>query len=1804
MSDAASNPFDDLDEAAPDSLAPGPDPSFVERFSANFEQASRTGTLLGATRDALLPESETGRADFDGYYEALPGWQTWDEGIAALSGQLAGTMTGLENYIPIGAGVRLVGALEKVGSGIFARILAGATDAAISNLVIDSSIQGIEIASDRRGAFDFTQLGASVLLGTAIGGAAGPLTHRGVGAAPDAAPSPIAPAAQGDDALQITIRPEGPEPAPEAPAAGAETPLPAERIDAPAETPEVAPEAPDLVQPEASPDQATAIADDAVNAPPAADDAAAAPDVPLEDPPAIGEQLQEMAESRVRGEDPPPAMAADQPRDPAIRSARDRGPQRPTRLVEFLARNGGLLDENGELSILDAGRVFVPRAGRLVRRNGMKLDTAREAAAEAGFFSPMFGSPEDAVSRTTIRDFLDLLEEDMRFKNVYRERDLPAYEAWERHQAQGERKHQVKVQRRELDKDPDFAAQPEALKQRATEIMVDERIEIDDALERAIMEEYYGGEGIEIPRRGNDELPDDIPFDDAPAQLDVLDSGSPRERGSDGREGGGSGDGRDAARPLDQDGERPSGGSGDEGSETGGGGTRAARQLGAGAKRPASGIASAADEPPTFTRLKSIAERLRDLIAVPAVRQGRLQIKRAAGTYNFDNGALRIARQDDFDTFTHEVGHAVQARFGGLSGAGPNDLAPLMRKFSAELEPIAYVGADPRHKLEEGFAEWFRLLITTERQAQDRAPLFDAAFRIYLQREAPEMLPAIEEIRAAFRAWITQPSGRAVQSTIAPGRRPGWWRRQAQSMRRYGLGATIADNLEGAYTAFFDNLHPLQRSVRALAKVAAERQGKPLDLKVIDDPYKLARLSRNAQGAGHMDIMHGVVPYRGTQPASASLRDAIVEAMSAPNALARWDDAKGHEFGAYLWSRRALGEWERFERGEIPNQPDKLTKGDHELHVREAEAANPQFVDAAAKVHEWALALWEKKLAAGLITPEQHAQGLAIRDYVPGLRAFDYDGDPAGAVSGSRSGDAKGGYVRRFKGSTRDVINPLESMMMDAYETASAIARNDVVKALDRLARNAGHGSAAIAERIPAKQMRMLLVDTLEVVEAAGKQAGMDAADVIALRDMVEAIVGDEPARIFRPAVINTKGETIVFFRDGGELRALRLADRNFGLDMYKAMTAMSPPEKNLFLDVASISSSAFRVGITSDPQFILANLIRDQAMAAIFYGSPFKRIVNTFRGIGDELLSRDAARRYNAAGGIMGGQEVAALQTGAVERDLAALKRKGWAAQRFAHKNPVELLKGLMEVSEISETGMRLGLFRSFYDEASKRGLADWEATVEAAWRARDHMDFGRRGSQMAAMSRLVPFLNASLQGFDKVSREMIAPFFGRAVTTAEAGARGNAVKAWARLAGLTVAGLSLHALMRKYDDYQELSPTTRATHWMVKFGDEWRAIPKPFEMAVVLNAAEAAWDAWAEADPLAASRYLDGVFDVLMPPNLLEGIPGAKFYFEAKTNTDLFTGRAIVPPYLEGLEPWMQYTASTSAISRTIGKAIDVPPVMVDQFITTQFATVGRSVMALSDMASGDKPRQGWDEFFLTRRFAKRASRGSTSSSQFWDMISQSTGTLEGAAKSYKALRFDAGDEVAAADYLATLPADKKAYVIADSMGADVRRLHPMVRARLAVQAIGHVRRDISSNRLRDADGNPVEISSADRGTVDDILADLAMVEARNALIAIGERGWTHIKQMDPAGYLRELEAVSPAVMTVLADRYATNTVWERGTIERNWPELRQRLLDDQGDADTRDLEIDARSGGTELDGTKLKKKKKPRVPGRSDG
>ncbi|WP_127523669.1 hypothetical protein [Mesorhizobium sp. Z1-4] len=80
-------------------------------------------------------------------------------------------------------------------------------------------------------------------------------------------------------------------------------------------------------------------------------------------------------------------------------------------LARFLAKRGGIQDQSGELRQIGATEVF---RGRLVRRNGETLDMAREAAAEAGFFDHLYGTPAEAVAKSTVNDLIDTLDAELR----------------------------------------------------------------------------------------------------------------------------------------------------------------------------------------------------------------------------------------------------------------------------------------------------------------------------------------------------------------------------------------------------------------------------------------------------------------------------------------------------------------------------------------------------------------------------------------------------------------------------------------------------------------------------------------------------------------------------------------------------------------------------------------------------------------------------------------------------------------------------------------------------------------------------------------------------------------------------------------------------------------------------------------------------------------------------------------------------------------------------------------------------------------------------------------------------------------------------------------------------------------------------------------------------------------------------------------------------------------------------------------------------------------------------------------------
>jgi Large polyvalent protein associated domain 38 len=249
----------------------------------------------------------------------------------------------------------------------------------------------------------------------------------------------------------------------------------------------------------------------------------------------------------------PNAAQADRlkPPEPAERGTAPKFGPKPWDINKFLASRGGLVETpsfRGELTSRDLHKAFIPGQGKLVRRNGMDLDTAREAATEAGYL------PEDASTD----DLMNAIERTFRGQPVYRgvDADLEAERLDWRNQIDEGRSE---LRRMGYDdttvRDADVhqvIAQIHATNDMARE--VDE----DEALRR-----YYGGDRdiARLLKEAEDERAraEEVPFDDRGARdSEVAGGGAGSEAAArlqgEGAEPRGPGEGR--AEPVRQEPDR------------------------------------------------------------------------------------------------------------------------------------------------------------------------------------------------------------------------------------------------------------------------------------------------------------------------------------------------------------------------------------------------------------------------------------------------------------------------------------------------------------------------------------------------------------------------------------------------------------------------------------------------------------------------------------------------------------------------------------------------------------------------------------------------------------------------------------------------------------------------------------------------------------------------------------------------------------------------------------------------------------------------------------------------------------------------------------------------------------------------------------------------------------------------------------------------------------------------------------------------------------------------------------------------
>lgn len=201
-------------------------------------------------------------------------------------------------------------------------------------------------------------------------------------------------------------------------------------------------------------------------------------------------------------------------------------PREPISLTTFLTSKavGGIKDEGGELAAMGLSRKFVPGGGSLVTKGGKSIEYAREAAAEAGFFDHIYGDPQTAIAKSTPDDLLRLLREEASGNPVYSDRydggrqgDKAVYELSV--EAQESYRRALEGVDYALGKLGIDHKVDDNILRKAAEYSAGENIDIVDALERAIEEDYRAFDTMVSERgikQGNG-TGNDIPFPDSGA---------------------------------------------------------------------------------------------------------------------------------------------------------------------------------------------------------------------------------------------------------------------------------------------------------------------------------------------------------------------------------------------------------------------------------------------------------------------------------------------------------------------------------------------------------------------------------------------------------------------------------------------------------------------------------------------------------------------------------------------------------------------------------------------------------------------------------------------------------------------------------------------------------------------------------------------------------------------------------------------------------------------------------------------------------------------------------------------------------------------------------------------------------------------------------------------------------------------------------------------------------------------------------------------------------------------------------------
>lgn len=288
-----------------------------------------------------------------------------------------------------------------------------------------------------------------------------------------------------------------------------------------------------------------------------------------------------------------------------------------------------------------------------------------------------------------------------------------------------------------------------------------------------------------------------------------------------------------------------------------------------------------------------------------------------------------------------------------------------------------------------------------------------------------------------------------------------------------------------------------------------------------------------------------------------------------------------------------------------------------------------------------------------------------------------------------------GDSLKHMHGSTRRIINPLDSIIRNTYDFVKKAERN---------------------------KARQLLADLTRISDVG---------------EYIEEVDNAKP-----------NDKTTITFYENGERKYLQTDP-----DIVKAVNNMGREESNWVLRLlhgpAKIARACFT---TINPSFALRNLIRDSTDATIYSKYGFKPW-DFVRGFLHAVHRDELFYEWLSSGAAQA--SAISLDRDYTQATLNQMS-KTWKERLLSKEFLPAILEGMQMVGEYSEYGTRIAAYERVKKTLAGENGPHPAAydLVSAAFESRDLMDFARGGRGSRYLNNVVVFANASIQGFDKFFR------------------------------------------------------------------------------------------------------------------------------------------------------------------------------------------------------------------------------------------------------------------------------------------------------------------------------------------------------------------------------------------------------------------------------------------------------------------